>query len=66
MIAPMSAVTITTLYDNHTPRRITAVRYRCQGCGEEWDDPTPHKEYSGSSHYDRQVRAHTCRKDPPR
>lgn len=54
------AVTITTLYDESTPRRIVAVRYRCQACGQEWDDPHPDREYTTSSHYDRQVRSHTC------
>ena len=48
-------ITISTIYDG---RRIEAVRYRCQACGEEWDDPDPHTTYSTSTHYDRQCKTH--------
>lgn len=32
-------ITITTVYDDARPRNITAIRYRCMACREEWDHP---------------------------
>ena len=54
-------ITITTLYDDHEPRRnIIAVRYRCGGCGKEWDHPNLAAALTAktSSMFDRECDKH--------